>query len=375
MTATERTIMRLSNWLGRRLRKRSWGSTNSSCCGVVDVYETRRGGLDSPGTVEVTHEPASRPRIRSLVSIWVMLLAIPTGGSRLVGQALLTEGDTVRNGVVSTPPLRIGPGDLIELAVFDIPELSGKARVDEAGNISVMLLGIVHVGGLSTIEAEQEVQHRLVSGKFIGNPQVSILIDEYATQGITVLGEVKTSGIYPAVGGKSLYDVISLAGGLSPLAGNVVTITRRGGSAVEDVQLRDEDGKLSGGNAALHPGDQVVIQRADILYVLGDVGKPGGFLIDREPISVMDALALASGFNKTAAMGKAKLFRKIKGDVVEVNVSLKDIVGGKRPDIALQAGDVVYVPTSAAKALWQQSTNGLLGSLAAASIYSIAPRP
>jgi polysaccharide export outer membrane protein len=118
----------------------------------------------------------------------------------------------------------------------------------------------------------------------------------------------------------------------------------------------------------------VVIQRADIFYVLGDVTKPGGFLLDRDKITVLQGLALAQGFTKTASLKNAKIIRKSGSEMVEIDLSLKSILDGKSADVALNAGDVLYVPSSFGKALWQQSTNGALGSLASAAIYVVGPK-
>src|SRR6266567_5482679 len=185
----------------------------------------------------------ARVRVQRMILLVLMQVVLFSGPTISYSQGPAGQGANQAGG--QTPePLIIGAGDLIEVAVFDTPELSGKFRVSENGEASFPLIGILHVSELSTTEVEREIRKRLITGKFVLDPQVSVLIDEYSTQGITVLGEVQKPGVIPPMGGRSLYDVISLAGGLSPLAGMTATVSHRGSSNGTDVAIRDERGKL-----------------------------------------------------------------------------------------------------------------------------------
>ena len=120
----------------------------------------------------------------------------------------------------------IGAGDLVEMSVFDTPELSGKLRVSNTGDIILPLVGSIHVAGMKADDVQNLIRQKFIDGGFLKDPQVTVFVAEYATQGVSVLGEVKTPGIYPAFGAHNLMDYISLAGGLTPLAGTNITITR-----------------------------------------------------------------------------------------------------------------------------------------------------
>src|SRR6202140_4263490 len=122
----------------------------------------------------------------------------------------------------------IGAGDLVEMSVFDTPELSGKLRVSNTGDISLPLVGSLHVAGLKADDVQTLIRRKFIEGGFLKDPQVTVFVVEYATQGVSVLGEVKTPGIYPAFGSHHLLDYISVAGGLTPSAGTTITITRVG---------------------------------------------------------------------------------------------------------------------------------------------------
>src|SRR5438067_541969 len=123
--------------------------------------------------------------------------------------------------------LMIGAGDLLKVSVFGAPESDQEVRVDQAGNISLNFIGAVHVAGLSTNAAQDLIAKKLSDGGFFTHPQVSVFAKEYATQGVSVLGEVQKPGVYPLLGSRRLFDVLSLAGGTSQKAGRMVTITRR----------------------------------------------------------------------------------------------------------------------------------------------------
>jgi polysaccharide export outer membrane protein len=286
--------------------------------------------------------------------------------------------DTTTATSMNASPARrmtIGSGDLLSIAVFDTPELSGQIRVDENGDASFPLIGNLHVAGLSTTDAQNLIAKRLAQGDFVKEPQVTVLISEYATQGITVMGEVMKPGIYPAIGGKRLFDMISLASGLTPLAGTTVTVTHREHpDQPVTLPLRDANGDISTSNVELQPGDTVIVQRAGIVYVLGDVGKPGGFVMDREHVTVLEAIALAQGTTKTSSLNKARLIRKSPSGIEQTKLPLKSILSAKAADPELQPGDIVYVPGSLPKNAMQMGVQGILSSAIGASIYVASGR-
>lgn len=264
----------------------------------------------------------------------------------------------------------IGPGDLLEIAVFDTPELSGKLRVSEKGGVTLPLIGELQLAGLTTSQAETLVRNQLVDGDFLKDPQVSVLIDEYATQGVSVMGEVQKPGIYPMLGAKRLFDVISMASGLTPTAGTVVTITHRETpQQPQTLAFRDATGEVATANVELAPGDTVVVQRAGIVYVIGDVGKPGGFVIDRDQLTVMQSLALAMGVNRTASLKGARLIHRTSQGAQETPLRLDQIMSAKAPDVEVKPGDIVFVPTSAAKSAFKRSLDAIVQTAVGVTIY------
>ncbi|MGC2172649.1 MAG: polysaccharide biosynthesis/export family protein [Candidatus Sulfotelmatobacter sp.] len=243
--------------------------------------------------------------------------------------------------------LKLGPGDLLEVSVYNVPELTTKVRVGNSGDIYLPLIDYVHVGGLTVEEAQALIQKRLEDGNFVRGAHVTIFVDESASQGVTILGEVLKPGIYPALGNRKLYDMISAAGGFTATAGRKVSIIRKHNQAGPiTVNLpRDLADDLKD-NLEIFPGDTITVPRAPIVYVVGDVGHPTGLLIDNGSLSVLQALALAGGTNHTAKMSATCIIRKGSTGMTEMRVPLKKMLEAKAPDINLQADDILFVPLS-----------------------------
>ena len=145
--------------------------------------------------------------------------------SDAVGQApVVTVSATTApaNTARSAPVLRLAAGDLVEVQVFDTAELSGRLRVSEKGEIQMPIAGPVEVQGLTAEQAGARITARLRDAHILNEPHVSVFVVEYATQGVSVLGEIKNPGIYPVLGAHGLLDFISVAGGVTPTAGKVV---------------------------------------------------------------------------------------------------------------------------------------------------------
>src|ERR1700733_13030223 len=177
--------------------------------------------------------------------------------------------------------LRLGVGDLVELSVYNVQELSTKTRVGSNGDIYLPLIDYVHVGGLTLEEAQRLIEKRFSDGGFLKDPHVTLFVDEYASQGASVLGEVTKPGVYPVLGQQRLLDLVSAAGGFTDKAGRVVTITHRdqADKPVVVTLERNPSGNAES-NVDVFPGDTIAVHRADIVYVVGEVNKPSGFLMD-----------------------------------------------------------------------------------------------
>ena len=273
-------------------------------------------------------------------------------------------------------PVKLGPGDLVEVGVYGVPELATKARVSNDGDLYLPLIDYVHVGGLSLEEAQQLVQKRLDAGGFVKNPHVTIFVNEYASQAVTVMGEVGKPGVYPILGDRRLFDLISAAGGLSDKAGRTLTITHRNEpDKPETVHLARNLMDAPETNVDIFAGDTVEVHRAPIVYVVGDVGRPSGLLVDNGNLTVLQAIALAGGTNRTAKLGGARILRKGNGPngVTETPVPLKKMLQAKAADIPLQANDILFVPVSGGKILAGRSLEMIFAMTTALTIYAVHP--
>jgi polysaccharide export outer membrane protein len=268
--------------------------------------------------------------------------------------------------------IAIGPGDLLDLSVFDVPELVLRVRVDVNGCVSLAFLGDVKVGGMTVGNAQRLIARELVARQLVKDPQVSIFIEEFATQGITVYGEVNAPGIYPLMGPHHLYDVISAAGGLTLKAGRTVTVLHAGQSdrpeVVALVNINAGENPPEHANVPIYPGDTIVVSKAGMVYVLGEVNKPGAFLMeDNTSISVLKATALAGGTTKLASLKGSLILRKSLAGTTQTRIPLNKIYHGKAQDLQLHAEDIVFVPLSNIR---NYGAMGLQGAIQAA-VYSI----
>lgn len=270
--------------------------------------------------------------------------------------------------------LLLGGGDLIKISVFGAPESDQDARVDQDGNVSVNFIGSVHVAGMTTNQAQDMIAQKFKTGGFYAQPQVSIFIKEYATQGISVMGEVQHPGVYPILGPRRLFDVLSLAGGTGPKAGRVVSISRRDHPETpNNVMLSNDPNESAKSNIDVYPGDTVVVSRAGVVYVVGDVHRPSGVVMDNgTDMTVLQAIAMAEGTNPTASLNKAKLIRTTKTGRQEMPLPLKDMLSSKAPDMRLQAEDIIFVPNSAAKSATRRTLEAIVQTASGVAIYGAA---
>jgi polysaccharide export outer membrane protein len=271
----------------------------------------------------------------------------------------------------SKDSLLISPGDSIHISVLDMPEFDQHARVTDEGEVPVQGIGNVKVTDMSPAEAATAIHDRLVSAHFLNHPEVSVVVDQYATQNVTVIGEVRSPGAYPLSTPRPILDVIALGGGLDQVADRNVLVEWHGdqGNPLR-YKLSNNAGQAIKDQVLVNPGDTVVVPKAGIIYVLGDVNRPGGYtMTDNESeMSLLEALSMAGGAARTAKLGHARLIRKVEHS--EVEISLGEIQKGKQPDFAMTPGDILYVPFSYAKNLIIGSSAGIVGAASAAAIYT-----
>jgi polysaccharide export outer membrane protein len=285
-----------------------------------------------------------------------------------------TESGSSANPVAavdSSSTMKLGAGDLIEVAVYNVPELATKARVGNSGDVYLPLIDYVHVGDLTVEEAQMMIAKRLEDGGFVRNPHVTIFIDESASQGVTILGDVGRPGIYPALGSRKLYDMISAAGGFTASAGRKVSVIRQNNpSSPITLNLPRNLADDLQDNIEIQPGDTIMVPRAPVIYVVGDVGHPTGLLVDNGSLTVLQALALAGGTNHTAKMGGTCIIRKGPNGMVETRVPLKKMLEAKAPDINLQADDILFVPLSGVRVAAGAGLNAAVSAAAGLAIIA-----
>jgi polysaccharide biosynthesis/export protein len=295
---------------------------------------------------------------------------IPAGAAAPVAQYAAPAGAdaTVPSSPAAAESLLIGPGDLLRISVLRESELDQRVRVFDSGEISLALAGNVPVQGLTPAQAAARIAEKYRDGKFLLHPEVSVFVEEYATETVTILGQVTHPGAVPLAAPRGLIDVLSLAGGLTEFADRHIVIERRtsGGQPAERIRAfvpNRADDALNA-NVLVRPGDTVIVPKAGIVYVLGDVAHPGGYLMQNDSqLTVLQAIALAAGASKTASEKRIRLVRNVDGITHSIDLPLRDMERGRDPDVPLQANDILYVPFSMARNL----SMGLASITAAAS--------
>jgi polysaccharide export outer membrane protein len=266
--------------------------------------------------------------------------------------------------------LLIGRGDLLHLQVYDTPEMEQHARVTDSGSIPFSFLGTVSVSGLTPAQAAEQIEHRLVAAGIMLHPQVTVRVEAYATQNASVMGQVQKPGSYEIDTGRKVVDVLAMAGGLLDIADRHITIQRFGTQQKVEYYYSNSALTALSEDPMVYPGDTVIVPKAAVVYVLGDVSKPGGYPIstNNSTMTVLQAIALAGYANHTAAVGKSKLVRETAAGVVEIDLQVNAMQKGKKPDVALLADDVVYVPFSFMRNIGING-QGILASATSAAIY------
>lgn len=262
----------------------------------------------------------------------------------------------------------LGPGDQVTVTVMDVDEIGKQPyRIDMRGDLDLPLVGRVTAAGLTVGQLEDAIHDRLTN--YVKEPDVTVSLEEMRSQPVSVLGEVRNPGVIQLMGHKTLFEVLSLAGGLNPDAGYSIMITRElhwGKIPLPDARLDASgqywlaqvatkdvmDGTSPDTNILIMPNDVITVPKGAMVYVLGAVKKSGGFVLgENDKVTVLQALALAEGLDKYADTGGAKILRQTnKPDQrVEIAVNLKKIMDGKASDVALQKEDILTIPVSGKK--------------------------
>jgi polysaccharide export outer membrane protein len=309
----------------------------------------------------------------------MLLLALQTASPQSVPQNRTEQGTGDRRSADILPSdspilLRIGTGDLLEISISTVigaPDVNCKVRVGASGDITLPLVGSLHVAGMTAEEAQATIEKKYKDAEILKSPQVSVLVIEYASQGVSMLGEVSKPGIYPVLTSRRLLDLISQAGGVTPTAGRTITITHRDHPLEpRTIVLSRNPNQNTASNIDVIPGDTIVVAKAGVVYVVGAVGKPGGFTMDaNDGLTILQAIALAEGPKTDAAMDKSKLIRQTPNGPSEIPVPLRKILASSTRDIRLQSDDILFVPSSAVKSAARRSLEAILQTATGVIIY------
>jgi len=235
----------------------------------------------------------------------------------------------------------LGPGDAVRVTVFQNPDFNTETRLSERGTLVFPLIGEIAFTGMTPAQAGSRIADELKKGKFIVNPQVTVQLVTVRSRQVAVLGEVAKPGKYPLDDNSSrLTDILAMAGGVTPLASDTVTVLISRGSKLEkkeiDVSAMARNGNL-GDNLVIEGGDTVYVQRAPMFYIYGEVQKAGSYRLQNN-MSVMQALSVGGGVTLRGTERGIKIHRRNgDGQVHRVEAQLTDPV---------QADDVIYVRES-----------------------------
>jgi polysaccharide export outer membrane protein len=262
-----------------------------------------------------------------------------------MGVALVLSLVTVRAQITNYV---VGPQDVLAIALYDQQDLSGKYTVEADGTFTFPLIGRVKAGGLTLRDVEQALRTKLSDG-FFKNPQVSVAVEQYRSQRVFVMGEVRSPGPYPLVGDMTLIEALARAGSTTEYAAGEALIVRstdasrtagpvlpeqESGTDVIRVDIKAlQSGRLSS-NAVLRDGDTIFVPRAEVVYVFGQVNRPGSYTLQRGT-TVLQALSLAGGVTDRGTTGRIRIARVVDGKKTEVRVKVEDLV---------QPGDTIIVP-------------------------------
>jgi len=274
--------------------------------------------------------------------------------------------------------VKIVPGDVISIATYGLPELSTSGlapqglKVGASGEIVLPYLGTVKLAGFTPSEAAEYLRKALKDAGILVDPQVSVELLDSPTRVITVIGEVARPALVPAFGQLRLLDAISACGGLTPLASHTIQLRRPGVPDSITVELGVDPTAANVTDIQLMAGDTIVVPKVGSIFIVGQVKTPSAIpLSGNAPITVMRAVAMAGGVNYGAALSKVRIIRTTADNQkVEIMLDLAKVMFGKQQDIALVSDDVLYIPTSAFKAMLSSGGVATAASLVQSAAYT-----
>lgn len=275
---------------------------------------------------------------RTVVFVAVLALMVVLGGARAGAQV----------GPSASPDYVVGIPDVLTIAVWKQPDLTGKFTVDPDGMVGFPLIGRVKAAGLKAQDLKDEIARLLADG-FLKDPQVTVIVEAFRSQQVFVLGDARSEGVLPLTGGLTVVEALTRAGALADSsAGTAIVLRRKPESPdsgpvlpgrpdsieVQRLAISDLRAGRVGENLTLQPGDTVFITQAEMIFVFGQVSNPGSYVFEKD-MTVDRALKLAGGALEIGAPNRATAKRIVDGKVTEVRLKLTD---------AIQPGDSITVP-------------------------------
>jgi len=300
--------------------------------------------------------------ILSCLCMCVSIGADPVNGAT----ATIPPEPAAASATPSPTPYVLGPDDQIVIQGANADDIVNKPmRIDLNGDVDFPMLGVLHAGGLTVPEFTKRLNEK--ASTYIRSPQLVVSVTEFKSQPISVLGSVTNPGTYQLQGQKRLLEMISVAGGLRPDAGHHLTITRSmewgalplfgtkedpsGRYSTAEIDLNGVmNGARPADNIPVMPHDVISIPHAEMVYVAGEVKKPGGYVLgESDSISVIQALSLAEGVVQTADTKNARIIRHRGDQRVEIALDISKVLKGKSEDLRLQGQDILFIPDSSGK--------------------------
>jgi polysaccharide export outer membrane protein len=340
------------------------------CAAPAQAQAPDSGGLSSQSNepVQITPAPSNPSSSAPLVPIFPQSSPPAAAAPRTPRYAIPT-GPSSGAGLGFGP---IRPGDIVEVQVFDAPEYSVSMPVSPAGEIAIPYAGLFHIEGMTSIEAAHAIARLFVQQQILRDPRVIVTTQQFGYN-VTVMGEVRSPGIYTLAGKKRLIDMLTQAGGVSDRAGHVIEIFPSGSmknpqTVLWDPTLREND------NAELEikTGETILVSRCGVVYVGGNVNRPGAFpLCDSNHTTLSEVMALAQGAKASSWSQRTLLLRSAEGGTrVVQKVKLEDVLRGRAVDITMQPDDIIFIPPSVLKAASKTALTAAVGFATQAYFYT-----
>ena len=327
-------------------------SSNSSVCSVAVVIASLMAG-----TIACQKQAFAQTPIQ--------------GASLSASRSTAAVSASGAMGVTDEP---IFPGELVNVSVFDAPDFSTTTRVSQSGDVALPYLGIVRIEGLNSASAASLVEKMLADSNLVVRPRVLVTVDAAST-GITVLGEVKSPGVYPPSGKHMLSDVLAMAGGLTANSGRVIEISSDSASGQKTVLPWDPTmHNTSVYDRVIPAGSRILVKPCGVAYVGGNVGRPGVFPICASQVTTVSELVALAGGNQISSYQSHTILVRTQADGSRIvqQIDINKVLKAKATDPVVQDDDIIYIPLSGVKYTLRSLPNYIASfGTSALNVYSV----